>query len=115
MSEPIWVVSAQVAHAQYYPIMQADPCVSLNAPSLGASWEPGHPSSIFFLSRGGSGSQREGCIDPDAGISPCANRMEKHAFQAHFDGKIYQKEHDIRQDSRNLPGAAPEGLLNKVR
>ena len=50
-----------------------------------------HPCSILFSrSRGGgSGSQRE-CIDPDVGISPCANRMEKHAFQADFDGKIYQ-------------------------
>ena len=36
------------------------------------------------------GGQREGCIDPDVGISPCANRMGKHAFQAHFDGNIYQ-------------------------
>ena len=41
-----------------------------------------------FLTRG---SQREGCIDPDAGISPCANRMGKHAFQAHFDGKYISK------------------------
>ena len=23
--------------------------------------------------------------------------------------------HDIRRDSQNLPGTAPEGLLNKVR
>ena len=33
----------------------------------------------------GGGGQREGYIDPDAGISPCANRMGKHAYQAHFD------------------------------
>ena len=39
---------------------------------------------------GGGGGGGEGGIDPDAGISPCANRMGKHAFQAHFDGKIYQ-------------------------
>ena len=56
--------------------------------SLGASGEPGHPCSILFSREGGS--QCEGCIDPDAGISRCADRMAKHAFQAHFDGKIYQ-------------------------
>ena len=50
--------------------------------------ESGHPWSILFSRE--EGSQREGCIDPDAGISPCANIMEKHAFKAHFDGKIYQ-------------------------
>ena len=35
-------------------------------------------------------SQREGGIDPDAGISHCANGMGEHLFQTHFDGKIYQ-------------------------
>ena len=45
------------------------------------------PVRFCFLARGG---QREECIDPDAEISPCANRMGKHAFQAHFDGNIYQ-------------------------
>ena len=75
----------------YHPIMQADPCVSSKAPSLGSSGEPGHPLFDFVFSWGGS--QREGCIVPDAGISPCANTMAKHAFQAHFDGKIYQWEH----------------------
>ena len=53
--------------------------------------EPGHSCSNFVFSWGGS--QREGCIDLDEGISPCANRMRKHAYQAHFDGKIYQWEH----------------------
>ena len=157
--------------SSYQPIMQADPCVSLNAPSLGSSGEPGHPqfdfdwhlaymfslvyfsvdvclvgvfphsvstrrdpcvrvcapltlaspltrkqksnwlvgwigfvsslnksnptnqptSSIFVFSWGGS--QREGCTDPDTGISPCANRMGKHAYQKHIDGKIYQWKH----------------------
>ena len=31
------------SNPDYHPIMQADPCVSSNAPSLGASGEPGHP------------------------------------------------------------------------
>ena len=56
-------------------------------PSLDASGEPGHPCSILFSREGES--QREGCIDLDAGISPCANRMGNHTFQVHFDGKIY--------------------------
>ena len=47
--------------------MQADLYVRSNTPSLG--------------------SIEQGCIDPDAAISPCANRMGKHAYQAHF--KIY--------------------------
>ena len=45
------------------------------------------PCSILFSREGGS--QREGCTDHDTGISPCANRMGKHAYQAQFDGKIY--------------------------
>ena len=32
-------------------------------------------------------------MDPDAGISPCANIMYKHSYQAHFDGTICQCEH----------------------
>ena len=61
-------------------------------PSLGSSGELGPPCSIllFFFREGGS--QREGGIDPDAGISPFANRMGKHAFQTHFDGKKYTNE-----------------------
>ena len=51
--------------AYYHPIMQADPHVSSNAPSLGPSGEPGHPLFDFIFSWGGS--QREGCIEPDAG------------------------------------------------
>ena len=37
----------------YHPIMQADPCISSNTPSLGSSGELGHPCSIkiaaFYL------------------------------------------------------------------
>ena len=66
-----------------HPMVQADPCVSSNTPSLGSSGELGHPLfelfECFFFREGGS--QREGGIDPDAGISPCSNRMGKHAFQ----------------------------------
>ena len=51
-------------------------------------WRAGSPPVRFLFSRAG-GSQREGCTDPDAGISPCANIIGKHAYQAHFDGKIY--------------------------
>ena len=49
------------------------------------------PCSILVFLWGGKPAW--GCIDPDAGISPCANRMGKHTYQAHFDGKIYQLEH----------------------
>ena len=64
--------------------MQADPCVSSNAPSLGAIEEPGHPCSILFSRQGGA---TWGVHRPDTGISPCANIMGKHAFQAHFEWK----------------------------
>ena len=47
----------------------------------------------FVFSRGGS--QRVGCIDPDAGISPCAKEWGKHAFQAYFDRQIYPLEHAL--------------------
>ena len=43
----------------------------------------------FLFSREG-GSQRQGCTDIDAGISPCANKMGKHAYQTQIDGKIYK-------------------------
>ena len=54
-------------------------------------WRAGYPLFDFVFREGGS--QCEGGIDPDARISPCANRMGKHAFQTHFDGKIYQWKH----------------------
>ena len=38
----------------------------------------GSPLFDFVFSRGGG--QREGCIDPDTGISPCANRMGKQWY-----------------------------------
>ena len=38
-------------------------------------------------------SYHEGYTGPDAGIWPYANRMEKHAYQGHFDGKIYKWKH----------------------
>ena len=74
----------------YHQIMQADACVSSNAPSLGSSEELGHSLFDFVVvvfSWGGS--QREGSINPDTGILPCANKMGKHAFQTHFDEKEY--------------------------
>ena len=74
------------SNPDHHPLMQADPCVSSDAPSLGSSGEPGHPLFDFVVFREG-GSQREGCKDANEGISPCANRMGKHAYQAHFDGK----------------------------
>ena len=40
------------SNPDYNPTMQADPCVSSNAPSLGASAEPGHPCSILFSRKG---------------------------------------------------------------
>ena len=41
---------------------------------------------VVFFREGGN--QCEGGIDPDAGISACANRMGKHAFQTHFDDSL---------------------------
>ena len=41
------------SNPEYHPIMQADPCLGSNAPSLGPSGEPGHPCSIFVFSWGG--------------------------------------------------------------
>ena len=77
------------SNPDYHPIMQANPCVSSNAPPRLLQMENRVTTVRYcFLARG---SQREGCIDPDAGISPCANRMGKHAFQAHFDGKYISK------------------------
>ena len=43
-------------------------------PSIGSIGEPGHPLFEFIFS-------------PDAGISPRANRIGKHAYQAHLDRK----------------------------
>ena len=46
--------------------MQTDPCISSNAPSLGASGEPGHPCSILFSREGGRaawGVHRPWCKD----------------------------------------------------
>ena len=40
-------------HLDYHPIMQADPCVSSNAPSLGSSGELGHPLYDIVFSWGG--------------------------------------------------------------
>ena len=34
------------SNPDYHPIMQTDPCVSSNAPSLGARGEPGHPRLV---------------------------------------------------------------------
>ena len=100
MTYPInWAIEGEIklsGNPDYQPIMQADPCISSNAPSLGLSGELGPrgrvtPCSILFSHEGGS----QGCTDPDTGISPCASRMGKHAYQVHFDGKIYQWEHLI--------------------
>ena len=35
-----------------HPIMEADPCVSSNSPSLGSSGEPCHRCSILFSREG---------------------------------------------------------------
>ena len=51
--------------------MQADTYISSNAPSFGASVES---ALLDFV-----------------GISPCANRMGKHIFQAHFEEKYTSK------------------------
>ena len=57
--------------------MQADLYASSNAPSLGSN-RPGSPLFEFcFLVRGGASV---GCIDPDAGISPCANGLSFQDF-----------------------------------
>ena len=55
-------------------------------PLTWVKWRAGSPPVRFLFSREG-GSQREGCTNPDTGISPCANTMGKHAYQTHIDGK----------------------------
>ena len=42
------------SNPDYHPIMQAEPCVSSNAPSLGSSGEPGHPLYDIVFSWGGT-------------------------------------------------------------
>ena len=83
-----------IQQARLPPNMQADPCVNSNAPSLGSSGEPGHPLYDTVLSWGGT-PVHKGYTGPDAGILPYANSMEKHAYQAHFDGKKYTIIFDI--------------------
>ena len=39
------------SNPDYRPVMQADPCVSSNAPALGSSGEPGHPLLDFVLNQ----------------------------------------------------------------
>ena len=65
------------SNPDYHPIMQADPCVSSNAPSLGSSGEPDHPLYDIVFSWGGT-PVHEGYTGPGAGIGPYANRMGKH-------------------------------------
>ena len=68
--------------------MQADPCVCANAPSLGSSGRlPPPPHVRFCFVFWCEGEPAWGGINPDAGTSPCPNRMGKQAFQTHFDGK----------------------------
>ena len=62
------------------------PTRQFKCPLAWFKWRAGSPPVRFLFSR-------EGCIDPDAGISPCANRMGKQVFQEHFDETIYQWEH----------------------
>ena len=67
----------------------------LKCPLASFKWRAGSPLFDFvclFVFFSWGGSQCEGGIDPDAGISPSANRMGKHAFQTHFDGKKYTNE-----------------------
>ena len=42
------------SNPDYHPLMQADMCVSLNAPSLGSSGEPGHLLNGIIFSWGGT-------------------------------------------------------------
>ena len=41
-------------YSDYHPIVQADPCVSSNAPSLGSSGGLGHPLLDLFFREGGA-------------------------------------------------------------
>ena len=54
------------------------PMRQFKCPLAWCKWRAGPPLQDFVFSWGGGGSQREGCIGPGAGISPCANRMGKH-------------------------------------
>ena len=68
MTHPInCAIEAEIrryGNPDYNPIMQADPCVCSNAPSLGSSRARSPPIRFCFLVFREGGSQREGCIDP---------------------------------------------------
>ena len=80
------------SNPDYHPIMQADRIIrQFKCPLAWIKLSRVTPCSNFVFSRGGNPAW--GVVDPDAGISPCVNRMGKQAYQAHFDGNIYQWEH----------------------
>ena len=45
------------AYPNYHPVIQADPCVSSNGPSLGSSGEAGHSLYVIFSREGGVNRQ----------------------------------------------------------
>ena len=61
------------SNPDYYPIMQTDPYVSSNAPSLGSSGEPGHPLYDIVFSWGGGGGERAFLYEPFVEIWLCNN------------------------------------------
>ena len=60
------------SNPDHHPIMQTDPCVSSNAPSLSASGEPSHPVRFCFLARGRAAW---GVHRAWRGISPCVDSI----------------------------------------
>ena len=109
------------SNPDYHPIMQVDPYVSSNAPSLGSCREPGRPLFDFcFLVRWGS--QREGCIDPDTGISPCANRMAWcRQATSHYLSQCWPRSmssyghNELIHSLASSSGRGPTGLRARVR
>ena len=82
----------QSGNPDYHPIMQADPCVSPNAPSLGSSGELGPLFDFVCFFPEGEASVREG-IDPDAGISPALTEWGNTPSRHTPTEKIYQWKH----------------------
>ena len=79
------------SNPDYHPMMQADPCVSSKAPSLGSKWRTGSALVPYcFLVWGDASSW--GVHSPwRRGLTIC-EQNGKH-YQAHFDGKIYKWKH----------------------
>ena len=79
------------SNPDYHPIMQTDPCISSNAPSLGSHGEPSHPLYDIVFSGGGVAVPvHDGYTSPDAGIWPYADETYTTKYFHSFTFKLKQ-------------------------